>query len=289
MKIGKYKLSIIESGFFGLDGGAMFGIVPKPLWEKSNPSDEANRIKLSTRHLLLVEDAYGKNGNRRIIIDTGMGDKWDEKLNNIYAVDENVSMKSALEKKGLKVEDITDVILTHLHFDHTGGSTVANNGKLEPAFPNAKYYVQKQNYDWGINPSQRDKGSYLIENFKPLFGEGVLKFINGNESFDDEIEFIVVNGHTFGQQMVKVSDGSSTILFCADLIPTISHIPLPYIMGYDLQPLVTLEEKKKYLKLAVDENWKLFFGHDPEIALATVKKLDKGYFSDKKYKSFDEN
>ena len=287
MKIGKYKLSIIESGFFGLDGGAMFGIVPKPLWQKSNPSDEANRIKLSTRHLLLVEDAYGKNGNRKIIIDTGMGDKWDEKLNNIYAVDENVSMKSALEKKGLKVEDITDVILTHLHFDHTGGSTVANNGKLEPAFSNAKYYVQKQNYDWGINPSQRDKGSYLIENFKPLFGEGVLKFINGNESFDDEIEFIVVNGHTFGQQMVKVSDGNNTILFCADLIPTVSHIPLPYIMGYDLQPLVTLEEKKKYLKLAVDENWKLFFGHDPEIALASVKIFRDSYIADKKLKSFE--
>jgi glyoxylase-like metal-dependent hydrolase (beta-lactamase superfamily II) len=283
MKIGKYKLSVIESGFFGLDGGAMFGIVPKPLWEKSNPSDEANRIKLSTHHLLL------ENGNRKIIIDTGMGDKWDEKLKNIYAVDENVSIQSALDKNGLKVEDITDVILTHLHFDHTGGSTVKNNGKLEPAFPNAKYYVQKQNYDWGINPSQRDKGSYLIENFKPLYEEGVLNFINGNESFDDEIEFIVVNGHTFGQQMVKVSDGSSTILFCADLIPTVSHIPLPYIMGYDLQPLVTLEEKKKYLNIAIDENWKLFFGHDPEIAFATIKKLDKGYFSDKKYKSFEED
>ena len=268
MKIGKYKLSIIESGFFGLDGGAMFGIVPKPLWEKTNPSDEANRIKLSTRHLILESDS------RKIIIDTGMGEKWDEKMKSIYAVEENVSMQSALDKKGLKVEDITDVILTHLHFDHTGGSTVANNGKLEPAFPNAKYYVQKQNYDWGINPSQRDKGSYLIENFKPLFEEGVLNFINGNESFDNEIEFIVINGHTFSQQMVKVSDGSSTILFCADLIPTISHIPLPYIMGYDLQPLVTLEEKKKYLKIAVDENWKLFFGHDPEFALATVKIFD---------------
>jgi glyoxylase-like metal-dependent hydrolase (beta-lactamase superfamily II) len=282
MKIGKYKLSIIESGFFGLDGGAMFGIVPKPLWEKTNPSDEANRIKLSTRHLILESDS------RKIIIDTGMGEKWDEKMKSIYAVEENVSMQSALDKKGLKVEDITDVILTHLHFDHTGGSTVANNGKLEPAFPNAKYYVQKQNYDWGINPSQRDKGSYLIENFKPLFEEGVLNFINGNESFDNEIEFIVINGHTFGQQMVKVSDGSSTILFCADLIPTISHIPLPYIMGYDLQPLVTLKEKKKYLKIAVDENWKLFFGHDPEFALATVKIFREGYITDKKFKTFED-
>jgi glyoxylase-like metal-dependent hydrolase (beta-lactamase superfamily II) len=281
MKIGKYKLSIIESGFLGLDGGAMFGIVPKPLWEKTNPSDDANRIRLSTRHLLL------ENGNRKIIIDTGMGDKWDEKMKSIYAVDENVSMNSSLSKVGLKSEDITDVILTHLHFDHTGGSTVENNGKLEPAFQNAKYYVQKQNYDWAANPSQRDKGSYIAENFLPLFEAGVLNFIKGNSMFDDEIEFIVVNGHTFGQQMVKVSDKSNTILFCADLIPTVSHIPLLYIMGYDLQPLVTLEEKKKYLKIAIDENWKLFFGHDPEIALASIKVFRDGYIADKKFESFE--
>lgn len=282
MKIGKYKLSIIESGFLGLDGGAMFGIVPKPLWEKTNPADEANRIKLSTRHLILESDS------KKIIIDTGMGEKWDEKMKSIYAVDEQYSMNTAFAHKGLKAEDITDVILTHLHFDHTGGSTTLNDGKLVPAFPNAKYYVQKQNYDWGIKPSDRDKGSYLSENFLPLFEEGVLNFINGNSKFDDEIEFIVINGHTFGQQMVKISDGNSTILFCADLIPTVSHIPLPYIMGYDLQPLLTLQEKKKYLKLALDENWKLFFGHDPEFALAKVKIFREGYMADKKIKTFED-
>ena len=282
MQIGKYKLNIIESGFLGLDGGAMFGIVPKPLWEKTNPADDSNRIKLSTRHLILESDS------KKIIIDTGMGEKWDEKMKNIYAVDEQYSMNTALAQKGLKTEDITDVILTHLHFDHTGGSTILNDGKLIPAFPNAKFYVQKQNYDWGIKPSDRDKGSYISENFLPLFEEGVLNFINGNLKFDDEIEFIVVNGHTFGQQMVKISDSSNTILFCADLIPTVSHIPLPYIMGYDLQPLTTLEEKKKFLKLAVDENWKLFFGHDPEFALATVKIFREGYIADKKFKTFED-
>lgn len=282
MQIGKYKLSIIESGFFALDGGAMFGIIPKALWQKTNPPDEANRIKMSTRNLLLESDS------KKILIDTGMGNKWDEKLKNIYAIDEKISMNGFLVQMGLNSEDITDVILTHLHFDHTGGSTELKDGNLEPAFPNAKYYVQKKNYDWAINPSDRDKGSYIKENFQPLFEEGVLNFVNGNTQFDDEIEFEVINGHTFSQQIVKISDGTNTFLFCADLIPTFGHIPLPYIMGYDLQPLVTLEEKKKYLQLALEENWKLFFGHDPEIAFATIKKYGEGYSVDKKFRSFDE-
>ena len=282
MNIGKYKLSIIESGNFGLDGGAMFGIIPKPLWQRTNLPDESNRVRLSTRHLLLESDS------RKIIIDTGMGNKWDDKSRGIYSISESLSMDSALAQKGLKADDITDVILTHLHFDHTGASTIKRNGKLEPALPNAKFYVQKQNYDWAINPSDRDKGSYIMENFLPLFEEGVLNFIIGNAKFDDEIEFIVINGHTFGQQMVKISDGNNTFLFCADLMPFVSHIPLPYIMGYDLQPLVTLEEKKKYLKIAVDQYWKLFFGHDPEIAFATVKKFGEGYIVDEKFRSFEE-
>ena len=282
MKIGKYKLSIIESGSFGLDGGAMFGIIPKPLWQRTNLADDANRVRLATRNLLLESDT------RKILIDTGMGSKWDEKSKNIYAIDEKHSVSSALSEKGLKPDDITDVILTHLHFDHTGGSTILVNGKLEPAFPNANYFVQKQNFDWARNPSDRDKGSYIKDNFLPLYEEGVLNFIIGNAEFDDEIKMIVINGHTFGQQMVKISNGSDTFLFCSDLMPFVSHIPLPYIMGYDLQPLVTLEEKKKYLKLALDENWKLFFGHDPEIAFATVKKFGEGYLVDKSYRSFEE-
>jgi glyoxylase-like metal-dependent hydrolase (beta-lactamase superfamily II) len=271
MKIGKYTLHIINSGYFGLDGGAMFGIIPRPLWQKTNPPDEANRIKLATRNLLLID------GKRKILIDTGNGQKWDEKARSIYGFDFTNSLEGSLNNINLKPEDITDVILTHLHFDHTGGSTKIENGKLVPTFPNAKYYVQKENYEWAVNPSERDKGSYLKDNFVPLIEECVLTLIDDKEKFDDGIEFVIINGHTFAQQLIKISDSSSIILYCADLFPTTSHISLPYVMGYDLQPLVTVEEKKKVLAKAIEEKWKLFFEHDPETALASVEKSEKGF------------
>ncbi len=279
MKIGKYDIHIINSGFFALDGGAMFGIIPKPLWEKTNPSDKINRIKLATRNLLLV------NGKRKILIDTGMGNKWDEKSRSIYDIKQNgFSIDNGATS--LNPNDITDVILTHLHFDHTGGSTKIENGKIIPAFPNAKYFVQKKNFEWAINPSDRDKGSYLKENFIPLKEEGVLEFVEGEKFFDDEIQFLTINGHTFAQQLLKISDASNTFLYCCDLFPTASHIPLPYVMGYDLQPLVTIEEKKKILYKALDENWKLFFEHDPDTAFATVMKTEKGFKVNEKFSAF---
>ena len=175
MKIGKYDIKIVLSGLFALDGGAMFGIIPKPLWEKTNPSDSSNRVKLATRNLLLQSES------RNILIDTGMGNKWSEKEKSIYAVEENISLESALIKHNLRKEDITDVILTHLHFDHTGGSTEVENKKLIPAFPNANYHIQKQNFEWAKNPSDRDKGSYIKENFMPLFENGVLNLIEGEK------------------------------------------------------------------------------------------------------------
>lgn len=281
MKIGKYELHMINSGYFGLDGGAMFGIIPKPLWEKTNPADSANRIRLVTRNLLLID------GSRKILIDTGMGEKWDNKSRAIYDIKQDgASIESGLGKLGLKAEDITDVILTHLHFDHTGGSTKYENGKLVPAFQNAKYYVQRKNYKWAVNPSERDKGSYIKDNFEPLMNAGVLNFIDGDEFFDDEIKLMALNGHTFAQQLIKISDSSNTILFCGDLFPTVSHIPLPYLVGYDLQPLVTIEEKKKILSKVVEENWKLFFEHDPVTIFATVTVTDKGYKINDKFDSF---
>lgn len=272
MRIGEYKLHSIISGRLMLDGGAMYGVVPKPLWEKNSPADERNRIKLLTRHLLL------ESKTKKILIDTGSGSNWNEKFQKIYSIDDSYSaMESSLKSVGFEREDITDVILTHLHFDHVGGAVKFENETVKPSFPNAKYHVQKKQFDWGLNPSDRDKASFFNERFEPLAEEGILNLIEGETTFEDGIELLLINGHTFAQQMVKISDSSNTLLFCADLIPLASHINLPFIMGYDLQPLVTLEEKKKIIPRAVDENWMLFFEHDPEIAAATISRTEKGF------------
>jgi len=281
MQIGKYKLRTIFSGKISLDGGAMFGIIPKPLWEKTNPADELNRVTLATRNLLLLSD------DKKILIDTGMGKKWDDKAKNIYNIDPKLDLVLALVQNGIKSEEITDVLLTHLHFDHTGGSTKFDNGKLVPAFPNAKYFVQKKNFEWAMNPSDRDRGSYIKENFEPLVKEGVLNLVDGEIQFDDNISFRIINGHTFGQQMIKISDSSNTVLYAADLLPFVSQIKIPYVMGYDLQPLVTIAEKKKYLQLAAKENWLLYFGHDPDYAIATVKHSEKRIVQDVVLKDFE--
>src|SRR4030065_966208 len=247
MKIGKYNIHTVNSGYFYLDGGAMFGIIPKPLWEKTNPADEANRIKLATMKLLLVSE------EKKILIDTGMRNKWSKKLIEIYKIEQDeFSLQTSLAKSSVKPANITDVLLTHLHFDHTGGSTEMINGKLLPAFQNAKYHVSEKNFNWAMNSSERDKGSYVNDNFLPLFENGVLYFFK-DKLFDDEIDLIEVNGHTFGMQLVKISDSANIILFCTDLFPFTSHIPLPYIMGYELQPLLTVEEKKQILPKVVQE------------------------------------
>ncbi|MAT58582.1 MAG: MBL fold metallo-hydrolase [Ignavibacteriae bacterium] len=271
MKIGKYNLRFIQTGLFALDGGAMFGIIPKPLWEKSNPPDEKNRIKLGAKSILLESDS------RKILVDTGIGSNWDEKFLKIYDVQfHNNNLFDELSKLNIKPDEITDVILTHLHFDHTGGSVIEQNGKMIPAFPNAEYHVQKEHFDWALNPSDRDRGSFIKNRFVPLAEEGVLKFIN-DKYFDDEIEFIKVYGHTIGMQLIKIFDSSNTILYCTDLVPTSSHVPVPYVMGYDIQPLNTVKEKNELFPMAVEEEWKLIFEHDPKILAATINKTEKGY------------
>ncbi len=271
MKIGKYNLRFIQTGLFALDGGAMFGIIPKPLWEKSNPPDEKNRIKLGAKSILLESDS------RKILVDTGIGSNWDEKFLKIYDVQfHNNNLFDELNKVNIKPDEITDVILTHLHFDHTGGSVIEQNGKMIPAFPNADYHVQKEHFDWALNPSDRDRGSFIKNRFIPLAEEGILNFIS-DKYFDDEIEFIKVYGHTIGMQLLKIFDSSNTILYCADLVPTSSHVPVPYVMGYDIQPLNTVKEKNELFPMAVEEEWKLIFEHDPKILAATINKTEKGY------------
>ncbi|MEJ5352417.1 MAG: MBL fold metallo-hydrolase [Melioribacteraceae bacterium] len=272
MKIGKYELHAIETSKFALDGGAMFGIIPKPLWQNTNPPDELNRVELNARCLLLKSD------NKKILIDTGIGYNWDEKFTRIYNLDySNYDLLKSLKKIGIEPDEITDVIFTHLHFDHAGGSTKLENGEWIPSFPNAKYFVQKKHFEWAVNPSERDRASFVSNRFMPLHESGMLHLIDGERFLDDEIELIISNGHTFSQQLIKISDSNTTLLFVGDLFPFTSHIPLPYITGYDLQPLITLKEKKEILNQAFEQNWILFFEHDPFTLAATITKNEKGF------------
>lgn len=274
MQIGDYKLKSVQTGLFKLDGGAMFGVVPKNLWQKTNPADEQNRIDMCTRALLM------DNGKRKILIDTGIGYKLSEKVNKIYDVDfSEYTLEKELEKLNLKKEDINDVILTHLHFDHAGGSTFYDeNRNLKPSFPNAVYHVQRKQYEWALNPSERDRASFFPVNYKPLQENKVLNMIDGEIKFDDFISLHTVNGHTSNMQLVKISDEKNTVFYAADLVPTAGHVPAPYVMGYDLFPLTTLEEKHKYLKEISDNNWTIFFEHDPYNECAKIGLNEKGYF-----------
>jgi len=272
MNIGAYKLFAIEAGTFWLDGGAMFGIIPKVLWEKMNIPDDRNRVQLATRCLLIV------GNGRTILVDTGNGAKCTDKFRSIYSYDDTTNnLMGSLQQICISRADITDVILSHLHFDHVGGSTIKENGAFIPAFPNATYYVQRTQWDTALNPTERDRASFIPGDYLPLQHHGVLKMLEGEIELFPGIDILLSNGHTAGLQMVKISDGTKTLFYPADLIPFMSHISLPYIMGFDLRPLVTLEDKRKYFSRAVDENWMILFEHDPSIVLGTVKKTEKGF------------
>lgn len=272
MQIGNYTLTSIETGRFSLDGGAMFGVVPWVFWSKSNPPDERQRITLAARCLLL------RGEGKAILVDTGNGNKWNNKLKDIYRLDHSHStLETSLESAGVTPEEITDVILTHLHFDHCGGSTKIENGKLAPTFPNAKHYVQEAHWNLAMNPTDRDKASFMKEDFMPLYERGMLQFVEGEQELFPGISVIVCDGHTNAQQLPLISDGSRKLLFCCDLIPTTSHIPFPYIMGYDVRPLVTLQEKKRVIPQAEKEGWVLFFEHDPQTTAATLQTTEKGF------------
>ena len=273
MVIGDYQLYTIQTGLFRLDGGAMFGVVPKPLWQRTNPPDESNRIDMCMRSLLII------GNGKKIIVDNGVGYKMSNKLNEIYGVDHSVyTLEGELAKHNITPEDITDVLMTHLHFDHAGGSTKRNENKeLVLSFPNAVHHLQKKHWEWGQNPSERDKASFMLENYDLIKEKGMLKLYEGESKFDDVISFLPVNGHTPMMQLIKIKDDSNTLLFTADLFPMTSHIPLPYIMGYDLFPLTTLDEKKKFLPQIVNENWTLFFEHDAFTETCRVEQTEHGF------------
>lgn len=271
MRIGNYELYSIETGNFALDGGAMFGVVPKTIWEKAIAPDEKNRIPLATRALLLV------GNGRRILIDDGNGSKFNEKLKSIYKIDNSrYDLISSLKKHSLAPADITDVILTHLHFDHAGGSTYRENGEVKPTFPNAKYYVQREHWEAANKPTERDKASFFPEDFMPLHEQGMLNFTEGEGEILPGITCRICNGHTSSLQAPLISDGTTSLLYVADLMPTIAHVQLPWIMGYDLRPLVTLEEKRRILNEAIDGNWVLFFEHDATVETCRLQRTEKG-------------
>ncbi|MBU0508089.1 MBL fold metallo-hydrolase [bacterium] len=271
MRIGPYKVSAIEAGDFRLDGGAMFGVVPKVLWNRTNRADELNRIEMVMR-CLLIEDA-----DRKILVDSGAGDKEGQKFTDMYAVDNTQnSLLRSLAALAIKPEQITDVIHTHLHFDHAGGSTRLDSGRVVPMFPNARHYVQKRHWVHALNPTDRDRASFFDHNYRPVQEAGLLELVEGDTELFPGVELIVHDGHSPAMQSVRVFGGDSSIWFPADLIPLSVHVPLPYIMGYDLFPMTTLAEKKRLLPRALEEKWILVYEHDPRITASLLTRDLRG-------------
>jgi len=273
----------IETGNFKLDGGAMFGVVPKTIWQKTNPADANNLINMSMR-CLLIED-----GNRLTLIDTGLGDKQSQKFFGYYYLFGDFSLDASLAKHGFHRDDITDVFLTHLHFDHCGGVIAFNQAKtiLQPAFKNAKVWSNEAHWNWAKEPNPREKASFLTENILPIHHNGQLNFIQQNAKDQIGFDVLLMDGHTEKQMLPKITYQDKTIVFMADLLPTVGHIPLPYVMGYDTRPLITITEKAAFLKEAADKNYYLFLEHDAYNELCTVKHTEKGVRLHQTYKFTD--
>jgi glyoxylase-like metal-dependent hydrolase (beta-lactamase superfamily II) len=284
------KLYSINTGYFKLDGGAMFGVVPKSIWNKINPADENNMCSWALRSMLIEDE------KRLILIDTGMGNKQDPKFFGHYYLHGNDTLDKSLEKHGFHREDITDVFLTHLHFDHCGGSIVKDGEKLVPAFKNATYWSNKEHWTWATHPNEREKASFLKENILPIQESGQLKFvqdwfadtgeraewqtvINGlipSVPFTENSMIRFANGHTRDMMLPQIEYKGKTIVYMADLLPSAGHIPIPYVMAYDMYPLYTLDEKKSFLKEAVENNYILFFEHDPVHECCNLQQTEKG-------------
>ena len=279
------KLYPIEAGNFKLDGGAMFGVVPKSLWSRTNPADNNNMIDIAARCLLI------ENGKQLTLIDTGMGDKQSDKFFGHYDRWGSFTLDSSLKKHGFHRDDITDVFMTHLHFDHCGGSVQWNKNKTgyEPAFKNAIFWSNERHWDWATNPNRRERASFLKENILPMQESGQLKFVGDAEQFislEGKADFLkakelglnifFADGHTEKQMIPQINFKGKTIAFMADLLPTAGHLPLPFVMGYDTRPLLTMPEKEKFLTIAADNNYYLFLEHDAHNQIITVKHTEKG-------------
>jgi len=273
------KLYSINTGYFKLDGGAMFGVVPKTIWNKINPADENNLCSWALR-CLLIED-----GDRLILVDNGNGDKQDAKFFSHYHLHGDDTLEKSLAKYGFTKNDITDVFLTHLHFDHCGGSIKREGDKLVPNFPNAVFWSNREHWDWAVNPNEREKASFLKENILPIEESGKLKLIEvakGNENklgevtFSENISVRFVNGHTQAMMLPQINYNGKTIVFMADLLPSAGHIPIPYIMAYDMQPLLSLQEKRSFLNEAIANDYILFFEHDKDHECCTLQQTERG-------------
>ena len=277
------KLYTIDTGYFKLDGGAMFGVVPKVLWSRTNPSDEKNLCPWAMRSLLIEE------GNRLILIDNGIGEKQDDKFLRHYYLHGDVSLNLSLKKHGFTNDDITDVFLTHLHFDHCGGSVKWNDDRtgFEMAFKNAKYWSNKKHWDHALNSNYRERASFLKDNIMPIKESGHLNFVDRESGFLDFLSILFVDGHTESQMIPQIQYNDKTIIFAADLLPSTGHIPLAYVMGYDIQPLRTLDEKGKFLLEAADKKYVIFLQHDNYNECCTVKHSEKGVVLDKVFKLSD--
>ncbi len=273
MKLGAFDIYPVTDGRFRLDGGAMFGVVPKALWQKCCPADELNRIPLSLTCLLIR--AHGKN----VLVDTGLGDKEDAKFQSMFAVERTPTLQESLKQHGLSRDDIHLVINTHLHFDHAGGNTVTDgNSALMTAFPKATYYVQQGEYEDAAQANERTRASYRRDNFTPVAQVNQWTFLHGDTKLLPGVTTVVTAGHTRCHQSVKVESEGQVAFFLGDLIPTVSHLPLPYIMGYDLNPVQTLDTKRWVLDRAFEENWLLIFEHDPLVQAGHVRKDGAGKY-----------
>ena len=274
------KLHTIETGFFKLDGGAMFGVVPKTMWQKLNPPD-ANNLCTWAMRCLLIED-----GKQLILIDCGIGDKQDAKFFGHYDLHGQATLEKSINQIGFSFNDITDVILTHLHFDHCGGAIKKNaEGTFYPTFKNATYWSNEKHWQWATQPNAREKASFLKENIIPIQESGQLKFVDsGSTAVHPDITLKTVSGHTESMFIPHIKTGDKTIVYCADLLPSMAHIPVPYVMAYDTRPLITLEEKKNFLDGAAANNHYLFFEHDSSIECCSLKQTERGVRENENFK-----